>query len=95
MSRYPMLQRFTLFYVAPASQYFRAFLGVMIVPFLLVVLVGRDPVTLVHPGIFWGGYATSLLLLAALGFGSRMYRRNAYQGKGLSISPTYKSQGWA
>ncbi len=95
MSFQSTLQRFTLFYVAPASHYFRAFIGVLISPLLLVVLVGRDLVTLGPPGLFWSGYTVSLLMLAALGFGSRMYRQNAYQGKGLSISPTYKSQGWA
>lgn len=94
MSFSSILQRLAPLYVAPASQFFRAFIGVMIVPLLLVVVVGRDLVTLGHPGIFWGTYVVSLLLLAALGFGSRMYRRNAYQGKGLSISPTYKSKGW-
>ena len=90
-----ILHGFTLFYVTPASHYFRAFIGVLIAPLLLVVLVGRDLVPLGAPGLFWGSYTVSLLLLAALSFGSGMYRRNAYQGKGLSISPTYKSKGWA
>lgn len=94
MSFYPPLQRLATIYVAPASHYFRAFIGVMVAPLLLIAFFGRDLVTLGHPGIFWGGYTFLLILLASLGFGSRMYKRNAYQGKGLSISPTYKSKGW-
>lgn len=95
MSFYPLLQRFTLFYITPAARYFRAFIGVMIAPFLLIAMIGHSLNTLEHPGLFWGGYTVSLLMLAALGAGSQMFSRNAYQGKGLSISPTYKSKGWA
>lgn len=95
MSLHPTLQKLTIIFVTPASRYFRAFMGVLVAPFLLMAVVGRELVTLGYPGIFWSGYIASLLLLASLGLGSRMYSRNAYQGEGLSISPTYKSKGWA
>lgn len=95
MSSQSMYQRLFVIFASPASHYFRTFIGVLISPLLLVILVGGELFTLGPPGLFWGGYTASLLLLAAMGFGSQMYSRNAYQGKGLSISPTYKSQGWA
>ena len=71
----------------PRSAFLVMFTGVVVAPFVLFAIGGRNPNTLGQHGLAWSLLVAALLLLVSISLGCLMFRRDARVARELSISP--------
>ena len=74
----------------PKSIFLVMFIAVVVMPFVLFVIGGRDPNIQSQPGLFLYTLAIPFLLLVGVGIGFSMYRNKPNAIRGLSISPNLR-----